>query len=65
MTGCEQQTTETFIDLLKSAPHWYFEIFLMIVFDLVLAGLARLIIWPVIRKHWKHHKDRDKREGVK
>jgi hypothetical protein len=61
MTGCEQQTTETFIDLLKSAPHWEFEILLMVVFDLVL-GAALL---PFLRRHWSHHRERDKREGIK
>jgi hypothetical protein len=51
---------ETFWTLLRDPAHWEFEIFLIIVFDLVLAGL----LYPMIRRHWKHHKDRDKREGL-
>lgn len=49
---------ETFWTLLHDAAHWEFEIFLMILFDGLLAGL----IWPFVRKHWKHHLERDKNE---
>lgn len=47
---------ETFWDLLKSPGHWYFELFLMFIFD-VLIGL---ILWPRIKKHIHHdveHRD--------
>jgi len=49
---CEQ---ETFWTLLTNAAHWYFELFLMFLFDVVI-GLA---VWPFVRKHWKHHVTRD------
>ena len=44
--------TETFWTLLYDIHHWEFEIFLILVFD-VLIGL---LIWPRIRKFTKHHK---------
>ena len=43
---------ETFFDLLKDPAHWEFEIFLMIVFDVVIG----LVIWPFIQKALTHHK---------
>ena len=46
---------ETFWTLLHDAAHWEFEIFLMLLFDGVIVGVC----WPFLRKHWKHHLDRD------
>jgi hydrogenase-4 membrane subunit HyfE len=43
---------ETFFDLLKDPAHWEFEIFLMVVFDVVIG----LVIWPSVRKILTHHK---------
>jgi len=51
--------TETFWSLLRSTGHWEFEIFLMILFDLLLGGL----LWPFLRKHWKHHVRRDEKDA--
>lgn len=51
---------ETFWSLLHDAPHWEFEIFLMILFD----GLIGALAFPWIKKHWGHHVARDKKEGV-
>lgn len=51
---------ETFWTLLQDKAHWEFEIFLMILFDLVLGGL----LWPLIKKHWNHHIARDEKEGL-
>lgn len=51
---------ETFWTLLRDKAHWQFEIFLMILFDLVLSGL----LWPFVKKHWKHHVERDVKEGI-
>ncbi len=51
---------ETFWTLLHNAAHWEFEIFLMILFDLIIGGLA----WPFLKKHLKHHLERDKKEGL-
>jgi hypothetical protein len=48
---------ETFMSLLRDKAHWEFEIFLMVLFDGVVAGLAL----PFLKKHWQHHMDRDKR----
>ena len=50
---------ETFWTLLHDKAHWEFELFLMALFD----GLIGAMFWPFISKHWKHHKDRDKRES--
>jgi hypothetical protein len=45
---------ETFMSLLHDKAHWEFELFL------ILCGL----LWPFVRKHWKHHIARDKQAGV-
>jgi hypothetical protein len=50
--------SETFWTLLRDPAHWEFEGFLMLVFDVLIAGIA----WPFLRKHWQHHLDRDRRE---
>jgi hypothetical protein len=51
---------ETFWTLLRDSAHWEFEIFLMVIFDLIIGGLA----WPFIKKHLRHHLERDKKEGL-
>lgn len=51
---------ETFWFLLHDRAHWEFEMFLMIVFD----GIVGALLWPLIRRHWKHHLDRDRAEGI-
>lgn len=50
--------SETFGSLLRDRAHWEFEIFLMLIFDGVIAGL----IFPFALKHWKHHIARDSRD---
>ena len=50
---------ETFFDLLKDSAHWEFEIFVTVVFDLVVVGM----FWPFIKKHWKHHVESDEIHG--
>jgi hypothetical protein len=50
---------ETFWTLLRDKAHWEFEIFLMILFDLIIGGLA----WPFLKKHWAHHVERDTMDG--
>jgi hypothetical protein len=50
---------ETFWDLVRSPGHWAFEFFLMVLFDVVLGA----IIWPLVKKHWKHHLEHDRMEG--
>lgn len=52
---------ETFFELLGNGAHWAFEIFLMVIFD----GLIGAIFFPFLKKHWKHHADRDLKEGNK
>ena len=43
---------ETFFDLLRDPAHWEFEIFLIIVFDVIIG----VVIWPFITKALSHHK---------
>jgi len=43
---------ESFFDLLKDPAHWEFEIFLMLIFDVVIG----LFIWPFVQKVHIHHK---------
>lgn len=51
---------ETFWTLLRDSAHWEFEIFLMLLFDGVIAGLC----WPFVRRHWQHHIDRDRLDAT-
>ena len=46
---------ETFWTLLGDLAHWEFELFLIFLFD-VLIGL---LIWPYIKKWFRHHKEDD------
>jgi hypothetical protein len=48
---------ETFWTLLQDLPHWEFELFLIFLFD----GLVGLLIWPRIKRFFKHHKSDDDR----
>ena len=50
---------ETFWTLLQDAPHWEFEIFLIILFD----GIIGLLIWPQIMMWFRHHKEGDSKMG--
>jgi len=43
--------SETFVDLLKSGPHWAFELTLMAVFD----GVIGLLAWPAIKRAVRRH----------
>ena len=49
--------TETFWTLFTALAHWEFELFLILLFD-VLVGL---LLWPWIRKFILHHKSDDER----
>lgn len=51
---------ETFWSLLRDKAHWEFEIFLMVLFD----GFIGALLWPFVRKHWKHHTERDRKDGI-
>ena len=46
---------ETFFTLLKDAAHWEFELFLVLIFDVVIG----MLIWPYIMRWFKHHKSDD------
>ena len=50
---------ETFWSLLRDPAHWGVELVQTIVFDGIVGGL----LWPLVRKHWRHHIERDEREG--
>lgn len=56
-----QAPPETFWTLLHDRAHWEFEMFLMVIFDVIIGGLA----WPFIKRHWNHHAERDAKEGLK
>ncbi len=51
------EAPETFWTLLTDSAHWEFEIFLIIIFDVLIGA----IIWPSIRKFTLHHKSDDER----
>jgi len=57
-----QAVPETFWTLLHDKAHWEFELFLMALFDGVIGAGIVGFMWPRIKKHWKHHLERDKRE---
>jgi len=46
---------ETFWTLLSDLPHWEFEVFLIILFDVIIGAL----IWPNIKRMFSHHKEDD------
>ena len=48
---------ETFFTLLKDPAHWQFEIFLIILFDLIIG----ILLWPYFKKFVLHHKSDDER----
>ncbi len=43
---------ETFFDLLKDPAHWEFELFLIVIFDIIVG----IFIWPFVQKALTHHK---------
>lgn len=47
---------ETFTELVTSAAHWELELFIMLVFDGLVLGLA----WPFLKRHFQHHLIHDK-----
>jgi hypothetical protein len=49
--------TDTFTGLLRDRAHWEFEIFLMLLFDGVIAGL----LFPLARRAWKRHIEREEK----
>lgn len=51
------ETGETFWTLLTDAAHWQFEVFLIILFDVIIG----VLIWPRINKFLLHHKSDDER----
>lgn len=48
---------ESFIGLLQDAAHWEFEVFLILLFDVLLGA----IMWPVVKRHI--HRDVGQAEG--
>ena len=48
---------ETFWALLKDPAHWEFELFLIVLFDIVIG----VLIWPWIKKFLTHHQSDDER----
>jgi hypothetical protein len=53
---------ETLVSLLCSWPHWLFELLLMVIFDFLIG----VLLWPRIRRAFKHHEsDDDKIEDLR
>ena len=48
---------ETFWTLFTDLAHWEFELFLILIFDVLLG----LLLWPAVRKFILHHKSDDER----
>ena len=48
---------ETFWTLFTDLAHWEFELFLILIFDVLLG----LLLWPDVRKFILHHKSDDER----
>ena len=48
---------ETFWTLFTDLAHWQFELFLIVLFDVVIGA----IIWPYIKKFITHHKSDDEK----
>lgn len=48
---------ETFWSLLSDPAHWFFELFLMLIFDVLIGMIA----WPRIKKAIVHHESDDKK----
>jgi len=48
---------ETFWTLLTDTAHWQFEVFLIILFDVIIG----MLIWPWLRRFFKHHEEDDKK----
>lgn len=61
--GCPPPAPETFWTLFHDAAHWKFELFVGGIEELVTGVLIGMFVWPRIQKHWKHHIERDKKEG--
>ena len=57
MIQCQPETFQT---LLRDKAHWEFELFLMLLFDVVIGAVA----WPFVKKHWNHHIARDRKEAL-
>ena len=49
--------SETFWDLLTNLAHWEFELFLIFIFDVLIA----LILLPIFKKWVLHHKTDDQK----
>lgn len=45
---------ETFTELVKDPNHWYFEIMLMVIFDILIGAIA----WPFIKSAIRRHDER-------
>lgn len=54
---------DTFRSLLHDGAHWEFELFVgfleTVIIDVFIVG----VLWPILKKHWDHHIERDKREA--
>lgn len=48
---------ETFWTLFTDLAHWEFELFLILLFDVIIG----ILIWPRLRKFMRHHKSDDEK----
>jgi hypothetical protein len=51
-----QEAPETFLSLLSNAAHWEFEIFLMLLIDGLILGIAM----PILKRRWTAHNEQHK-----
>jgi hypothetical protein len=52
--GCEP---ETFFSLLRDAAHWEFELFLILLFDVIIGILLMPLLKKYVHKHFHNKED--------
>jgi hypothetical protein len=48
---------ETFFQLVRDPAHWELELFIMLIFDVLIGA----VLWPKLKKFRKHHQSDDDR----
>jgi hypothetical protein len=55
---------ETFLTLLRDKSHWEFELVVSLVFLCAEIAVSS-IFWPFVRRHWRHHLERDNHDNLR